>query len=237
MREVRLEGLLTEQAVRDLRVGDVVHYTGPVHTMRDMAHRRAVDMLERGEELPFDLHRGVLWHCAPVVSRAGEEWVVRSAGPTTSSRFTELGAALIRLLQIRMVVGKGTMGAPAARAMAEVGCCYLTMTGGCAALYADRVQRVEHLAWADLGLPEAVWVLRVTDLGPLVVGIDSTGASLYEQMGARLAGTLPEIYARSSVDPERSYAYLPRRIAAAPAVWRPESRSYTLERRDGSGPG
>lgn len=214
MAEVRLDSVLTEEVVRDLRVGDVVYYTGVVHTMRDMAHRRAVDLLERGENLPFDIHQGAVWHCAPVVSRVADRWVVRSAGPTTSSRFTELGAALIRNLKIRLVIGKGTMGSPAVQAMAEVGCCYLTMTGGCAALYADQINRVEHVIWTDLGLPEAVWVLQVSSLGPLVVGIDSTGASLYEQMGARLAGVLPDIYARCSVNPGRVYAYLPKRVAA-----------------------
>lgn len=215
MGEVRLDGVLTEEIVRDLTLGDVVYYTGVVHTMRDMAHRRAMELLESGRDLPFGVCQGVVWHCAPVVSRAGDQWVVRSAGPTTSSRFTELGAALIRYLDIRLVIGKGTMGPPAAQAMAEVGCCYLSMTGGCAALYADQVHGVERVVWTDLGLPEAVWVLQVRSLGPLVVGIDSTGASLYEQMGARLAGVLPEIYARCSVEPGRAYAYLPKRVAAS----------------------
>jgi len=183
-----------------------------VFTMRDMGHRRAVDLLQAGQGLPFDLREGVLWHCAPVVRRQGNRWEVTSAGATTSSRFTLLGTELINRLRLRLTIGKGTMGGSAQKAMADVGSAYLNMTGGCAALYAQQVREVIDVYWTDLGLPEAVWALRVEGLGPLVVGIDARGNSLYEEMHSRLEVKMPGIYADCRLREGCNFTYLPKRV-------------------------
>ncbi len=215
-RNVSLTMPLRDEDVRALRVGDTVYLSGTVHTMRDMGHRRAVDMLARGERLPFDLVRGALWHCGPIVSRDrdGVGWRVIAAGSTTSSRFTPLGSELVRKLDVKLTIGKGTMGRAAAEAMREKGACFLTATGGCAVLYGDRIVRVADVHWEDLGLPEAIWVLEVRDLGPFVVGIDSLGASLYDSMREELRKNLARAYAQHGIDPGRGFAYLPKRVPA-----------------------
>lgn len=220
-KEYRLKAPITEAQIRELKCGDAVYISGLVHTMRDMGHRRAADMLAAGEKLPFDLHNGVLWHCGPIVQSLPQgKWKAVSAGPTTSSRFTYLGAELIKKLQIRCTIGKGTMLAKAAEAMGEVGSCFLNATGGCAALYAEQIEEVVDVLWTDLGLPEAIWVMRVKDLGPLIVGIDTQGASLFEKVGQNMRANLTSIYEKSHLDPKYSLAYLPKRVvASSKAKW------------------
>ncbi len=213
-REFKIQLPAGEQAIRELRVGDIVYLSGTLCTLRDMGHRRAVDALARGEDLPFDLAGSALWHSGPITRRGDGRWHLVSAGPTTSSRFTPLGAELIRRLGIRVVVGKGTMGPPAVEAMKEVGGCFLNATGGCAVLYAHQVEEVVTVHWLDLGEPEAAWVVRARDMGPLVVGIDSTGDSLFDRMRAGMAPRLAEVYRRAGIAPDERFTYLPKRVPA-----------------------
>lgn len=218
-KEVRLELPITEEQVRDLTCGDVVYLSGNVYTMRDMGHRRAVEMLKRGEKLPFDLAKGAIWHCGPIVrQRADGKWEAVSAGSTTSSRFTYLGSDLIKALKVRCTIGKGTMLQKAVETMREIGSCYLNSTGGCASLYAGQIEEVVDVFWTDLGLPEATWVMKVRDLGPLVVGIDSHGNSLFEAIGKTMRANLMDIYRRSNLKPDYNLSYLPKRVPAK-ASW------------------
>lgn len=211
-REFKIQLPADEQTIRELRVGDIVYLSGLLCTLRDMGHRRAVDALARGEKLPFDLGACAMWHSGPITRQEGDRWRIVSAGPTTSSRFTPLGADLIRQLGIRAVVGKGTMGPEAREAMREVGSCFLNSTGGCAVLYARQVEEVVAVHWLDLGEPEAAWVVRVKEMGPLVVGIDSQGDSLHARMRERSAPELAQIYQRAGVSPGQKFVYLPRRV-------------------------
>jgi len=212
---VHLELPITEEQVRDLSYGDSVYISGYVYTMRDMGHRRAVEMLKKGEKLPFDLAKGAIWHCGPIVrQQPSGKWEVVSAGSTTSSRFTYLGSDLIKSLGVRCIIGKGTMLQKAVETMSEVGSCFLNSTGGCAALYAEQVEEVAEVFWTELGLPEATWVLKVKDLGPLVVGIDSHGNSLFDVIGEKMREKLVGIYERANVQPNYNLSYLPKRVPA-----------------------
>lgn len=214
-REFRIEYPADRQAIRDLRVGDTVYLSGLICTLRDMGHRRAVDLLARGEALPFDLSQAGIWHSGPITRLQGGRWHLVSAGPTTSSRFTSLGAELIRRLGIQVIVGKGTMGQEAVDALGEVGGCFLNSTGGCAVLYARQVEEVVAVHWLDLGEPEAAWVVRVKEMGPLLVGIDSTGASLFRQVRGQALPRLAKAYGDAGLAPEYRFAYLPKRVAAS----------------------
>ena len=216
--EYRLKTPLSEEQMRTLKTGDTVYLSGFVHTMRDMGHRRSLDMLERGEKLPLDLAGGILWHAAPIVRQTpAGRWEALSSGPTTSSRFTYLGSELMRRTGLRCIVGKGTMMAKAVETMGEVGSCFLNCTGGCAALYAQQIEEVTDVHWTDLGLPEAIWVFRMKDFGPLIVGIDSHGQSLFENMGVTLRQHLAEAYKNARIDTEHSVSYLPKRVVGRSA--------------------
>jgi tartrate/fumarate subfamily iron-sulfur-dependent hydro-lyase beta chain len=202
----------SNREIRKLRAGDIVYVSGLLHTMRDMAHRRAVEMLNNGQDIPFSLVGGTIWHCGPIVSKKNERWQVLAAGPTSSSRLTELGARLVKELSIRIVIGKGNMGEAMVAALRKVGGCYLHATGGCAALYAKQISKVRDVYWSDLGMPEAVWVLDVENLGPLTVEIDSKGGTLHHNVYDNVRKSIQEIYRQEEVDARRTCIWWPRSL-------------------------
>jgi len=213
--EHHLQLPVSEEQIRRLNLGDIVYLSGLVHTMRDMGYRRAVEMLHRGEKLPFDLNNGAIWHCGPITRMDTEgKWQVLSAGPTTSSRFNELGPELMRAFRIRCTIGKGSMSTKARETIRDVGGFFLNATGGCGALYAGQVEEVANVFWMDLCVPEAIWVVRVNSLGPLIVGIDSTGSSLVDGITQAMQAKLASIYEQSGISANRDLAYLPKRVAA-----------------------
>jgi len=172
-RERRLSTPLSEDDVRRLRVGDVVLLSGVIHTGRDALHKHLMS-----HEPPVDLHGGVLFHCGPVALRQEGGWVVTAAGPTTSLREEPYEADVIRRCGIRAVVGKGGMGSRTSAALEECGAVYLNAVGGAAQFYAACIQAVEGVDLLELGVPEAMWHLRVKDF-PAVVTMDAHGGSLH----------------------------------------------------------
>ncbi len=185
---------VAEEAITALQVGDVVYLTGELFTARDRAHHRLLEYLnaDKGSEIPIP-PGAILYHCGPVVRRQNASWEVLAAGPTTSSRMDLLTPALIEQLQIRGIIGKGGMGDATRAAMQRHGCVYLAMTGGAAVLASARIKAVKKVYWIDLGMAEAVWQLQVEEFGPLVVGIDAHGASLYERVTAEARRQLAAI--------------------------------------------
>lgn len=179
-----LRAPLSESAVRSLKLGEEVLVEGTVHIGRDEVHIRALEMRDRGEEVPFDLRDGVLFHCGPIARKDGG-WRILAAGPTTSARMNALEPRFIREFGVRAIIGKGGMSRATLEAMGEQGCVYLAFTGGAAVLAADGIRRVERVEWLDLGMPEALWVVEAEDLGPLVVAMDAHGSSLYEHVDRR----------------------------------------------------
>jgi fumarate hydratase subunit beta len=211
--EMRLDAPVSESAVRALKIGDIVHVSGVAHTMRDMGHRRLIEMIKRGEKPPFDLSGGVVFHCGPIVRKHEDGWEIVAAGPTSSSRFTELGAEVVERLRVRLTIGKGFMGRPMIDALKKVGGVFLAATGGCAALYSKQVANVEGVHWLDLGSPEAIWVLRLNELGPLVVGIDAAGNTLQRRVLENARERVKEVYKEQNIDPQRTYVWWPKQIA------------------------
>lgn len=174
---VNLSTPLTVKDVRRLKAGDTVFISGTIYTARDKAHRR---MLDCGKS-PVKLAGEVLFHCGPLVKKGKLGWEVVGLGPTTSSRVNKYTPELIEKLKPNAIIGKGGMDGKCIKAFKEYGTVYLAMTGGCAAIAARSVTKVLDVAWADLGLAEAVWSLEVEKLGPLTVAIDCQGESLYQR--------------------------------------------------------
>jgi fumarate hydratase, class I len=172
-REVILTPPLTEQAVRALKVGDVVLIRGEVFTGRDNVHAHLMK-----NPPPVDLHGAVLYHCGPVMLKQGDEWMVKAAGPTTSSREEPYQADIIRRYGVRAVVGKGGMGAKTLAALKDSGAVYLNAIGGAAQYYARTVEKVLGVHLMEFGIPEAMWHLRVRDFAAIVT-MDAHGHSLH----------------------------------------------------------
>jgi len=174
---------LSEEDVRKLRVGDTVYLTGLIFTARDAAHRKILDLINRGEKLPFDPRGLAVYHVGPVVRRKNGEWEVIAAGPTTSARLEPVEHEFIAKTGVRMIIGKGGMGAKTAEACKKYGAVYAVFTGGAAVLAAQAIKRVVDVYWLDeLGIPEAVWLFEVEEFGPLTVTIDTTGKNLYDEI-------------------------------------------------------
>ena len=155
-----------------------MYISGTIVTARDAAHRRMLEYLKSGREIPVDLKGGVIYHCGPVVRKKNDEWEVISAGPTTSARMELYEAEVIEKLGVRIIIGKGGMGSKTAEACKKYGAVYTIFTGGAGALAANAIKRVVKVEWLDLGIPEALWVFEVENFGPLLVTIDSTGRNL-----------------------------------------------------------
>ena len=181
---IKLEIPIPEPKIRELRVGDTVLLSGLVVTARDAGHKLMVE--ERPRFLDDLLREGVIYHCGPVVKQEGERWSFVAAGPTTSAREEPYQAKVIESYQVRGVIGKGGMGKKTTEAMDKYGAVYGAFTGGAAVLAANAVKNVKDVAWLDLGMPEAMWILEVEDFGPLVVAIDSFGKNLYRDVAEKV---------------------------------------------------
>ncbi|MCD6325671.1 fumarate hydratase C-terminal domain-containing protein [Candidatus Bathyarchaeota archaeon] len=182
MRKIELHTPLSEKEIRRLSVGDHVFISGTVITARDAAHKRMMKYMAEKKELPFSFEGSALYHCGPLVRKVKGEWRVLAAGPTTSMRMEPFEAEVIENLRVRLVIGKGGMGEKTRDAMNRCGAVYGVFTGGAAVLAAKHIKRVVRVEWLDLGMPEAAWVFEVERFGPLVVGMDSHGRSLYEEV-------------------------------------------------------
>jgi fumarate hydratase subunit beta len=193
----RLTLPVSEAQARGLRVGDVVLLTGRVFTARDAAHRAMLGAHDGGERLPFEPREMALFHCGPIVRKAGAGWVVIAAGPTTSARMEPYEDRLLDAFGPRIVIGKGGMGDRTQAALEKVGAVYAHYTGGAGALAAKRIERVDGAHWLDeLGMPEAVWILAVREFGPLLVTMDSAGGNLYKALEPTITENMKAVAAR-----------------------------------------
>lgn len=176
----------SEASVRGLRAGEMVQVSGRVFTGRDRLHRH----LAEGGACPVSLRDGALYHCGPVVVPQGDGWRVVAAGPTTSAREEPYMADVIERHGVRLIIGKGGMGAATQAACVRHGCAYLQAVGGAAALLAQRIRRVEGVCFLEtFGATEALWQLEVQGF-EAVVGIDTHGRSLYDDVRDSSAAVL-----------------------------------------------
>ncbi|MCZ6490384.1 MAG: FumA C-terminus/TtdB family hydratase beta subunit, partial [Acidobacteria bacterium] len=191
-REVVLETPLTEEKVRSLKVGDVVLINGLIYTGRDEAHAYLMK-----NPAPVDLQGSVLYHCGPVAMKQGDGWKITAAGPTTSMREEPYQGEIIRRFGIRAVMGKGGMGKKTLEALQKHGAVYLNAIGGAAQYYARAITAVEGVSLFELGVPEAMWHLRVKDLMALVT-MDAHGNSLHASVEEATGKALETVGAKSS---------------------------------------
>ena len=166
--------------LKKLRVNDIIYVTGNIFTARDSAHMKMRGM--KLKDLPFDPSVMALYHCGPLMKKENGQWIVVSAGPTTSSRMEDFEDILLDHFGIRLIIGKGGMGERTRRALKKTGSVYAAFPGGAGVLAAEKITNVSQVYWLEeLEMPEAVWILEVKEFGPLVVAMDSIGQSLYRR--------------------------------------------------------
>jgi len=190
---IHLTAPLSAESVRKLRVNDIVTLTGTIYTARDMAHLRLRELKENGKPLPEALEGSVIFHAGPVVKKADGGFNLLNIGPTTSIRM-EPHSDFLGRLGVRAIVGKGGLGDGSVQAFKKYGMVYLLAAPGCGVLHAQAVKQVKRVHWLEeMGMPEAIWVLEVKEWGPLIVGMDSEGASIFQTIkeeGLRKLDTL-----------------------------------------------
>lgn len=168
---------IKNEDLEQLTAGDVVYLNGYLVTCRDMPHRRLVEL---GQKLPVDLEGLAIFHAGPIVVKDGDGWKMISIGPTTSMRMEKFEKEFIAETGVKLIVGKGGMGPNTVEGCQTHKAVHAVFPGGCAVLAATEVEEIERVEWLELGMPEALWVCRVKEFGPLIISIDTKGNNLFE---------------------------------------------------------
>ena len=172
----RIKAPLTDEDVLKLKIGDSVLITGKIYTARDAAHKRLIDLIQKGESLPVDLKGQIIYYVGPAPAKPG--YIIGPAGPTTSGRCDPYTPTLLSL-GLKGMIGKGVRSKEVRDAMKKFKAVYFSATGGAAALIAKNIKAVKIIAYEDLG-PEAIRELEVEDF-PVIVADDAHGGDLFEE--------------------------------------------------------
>jgi L(+)-tartrate dehydratase beta subunit len=182
-----------EAAIRELRAGDEVLVDGHIIGIRD---RTQIRIFDQGVEPPLDLNGSFLLHTAPNVRKVGEgKYEKLCIGTTTSARMVRFTEPLGAKYGVRAICGKGGLPDEAIEPMRKHGMVYFAIVGGAAALETTQIEEIEEVYWEEL-MPECLWKFRVKDFGPLTVGIDAHGNSLFHDVQERAQDKLKELFAR-----------------------------------------
>jgi fumarate hydratase subunit beta len=174
METIKLNTPVSDQDIEKLRVGQKVIFTGHLYTARDAAHKKMVELLDKGESLPFDPEGQVIYFVGPTPAKPGQ--VIGSAGPTTSGRMNKYSPSMLKA-GLKGMIGKGEMGQEVTDALKKYKGAYFVATGGAGALIAKRISESEVVAYEELG-PEAVRRLKVTEF-PVIVAQDCHGGNIF----------------------------------------------------------
>jgi fumarate hydratase subunit beta len=165
---------LNDSVVKNLKAGDTVLLSGIIITGRDAAHKKMLDLINSGQDLPFSIKGEVIYYVGPTPAPPGRP--IGAAGPTTSYRMDQYAPLLIER-GLKGMIGKGRRSEEVKEAMRKWSAVYFAAIGGTGALMSRCIKEAEVIAWDELG-PEAVRRLVVEDM-PLIVATDIYGGDLY----------------------------------------------------------
>ena len=177
---IKIQTPITKEKSISLHAGDSVLLSGTIYVARDAAHKRMIEALDEGKELPIDMKDATIYYMGPSPARKGQ--VIGSAGPTTASRMDKYAPRLLDLGE-KAMIGKGKRSAEVREAIVRNGAVYFAAVGGAGALLSKAVKKAEVIAYDDLGT-EAIRKLEVENL-PAIVVIDSEGSYLYEDVAKK----------------------------------------------------
>ncbi|AEE15215.1 hydro-lyase, Fe-S type, tartrate/fumarate subfamily, beta subunit [Thermodesulfobium narugense DSM 14796] len=174
--EFNLTVPVKDNILESLNIGDRVFLNGIIYTARDSAHKRIIEALDGGKDLPFEINGSFIYYVGPTPARPG--YVIGSAGPTTSYRMDKYTPRLLDL-GLKGMIGKGNRSDEVIQSIIKNKAVYFAATGGVGALLSKCIVKSEIIAFEDLG-PEAIRRLEVKNF-PVVVVIDTKGNNLYEE--------------------------------------------------------
>ena len=167
---------LTDEVIKTLKIGDKVSITGVIYSARDAAHKKLVELIEAGKDLPFDMPGQAIYFVGPTPAKPGN--AVGSAGPTTSGRMDAYSPILIAH-GLKGMIGKGPRSESVKDAMKKHGAVYFAAVGGAGALISKSITKVDVIAYPELGA-EAIRRMEVKEF-PAIVAVDASGNDLYEK--------------------------------------------------------
>lgn len=176
MASYSLKTPLEDDDVVKLKAGDIVTISGTIFTARDAAHKKLVDLISQGKNLPVDMKGQVIYYAGPAPAKPG--YVIGSVGPTTSGRMDSLTVPLLQE-GLKGMIGKGSRSDEVKEGLCRYGAVYFAAIGGAAALLSKKVKASKVAAYPELG-PEAIYELEVEDF-PVYVINDTHGNDLYSQ--------------------------------------------------------
>ena len=181
--EKKIQVPFKAEALADLRAGDTVMLSGVIFTSRDKAHKRMIETLDRGENLPVDWNNQLIYYAGPTPAKPGQ--AIGSVGPTTSSRMDAFAPRLMDEAGLKGMLGKGPRSHAVIDAIISNGAVYMVAIGGTGAAISKSVKKAEVIAYDDLGT-EAIRRLEVENLAA-IVAIDAHGGNLFETGRAQYA--------------------------------------------------
>ena len=187
---------LDTAAVNELAVGDMVLLSGDITISIGLpTHKRMMQDLQAGRDLPLDLHGGAFFHLsAYLIDGAGDEATeALYMNPSTSTRYNPYMPTIIRSLGLKLAGGKGGLDQASVSAMQEAGCAYLSFLGGGCTQLSESIEGVVSTHWKEYISQFRLTTLRVKDLGPATVAIDAHGNSVYESLRTRAQNRMPQI--------------------------------------------
>ena len=185
---------LSEAEVRSLQLGDIVYLSGEIIQLLAPAHKRALEYKREGKQLPFELENMAIYHSYSCIEECEGNLSCRYLGASTSAGVNPYEADFIRTFKIRAIVGKGGMDQNTLDAMKEVGCVYLAQIGGCSQLTTEGLEKTTEIFWKDMAANRGIkHVFR--NLGPLIVGMDAGGNSLFDQVAEEVSRNKEQIFA------------------------------------------
>ncbi len=176
MGEHRIETPISDATIEKLRTGDRVFITGYLYTGRDSAHKKLIELVKEGKDLPLDIKGQFIYYVGPTPARPGKP--IGSAGPTTSYRMDSF-APTLHSMGLKGTIGKGSRNEEVKEALKKYKAVYLAAVGGAGALISKSIESAEVIAYPELG-PEAIRRVKVKDF-PCIVINDMYGGDLYEE--------------------------------------------------------
>jgi L(+)-tartrate dehydratase beta subunit len=195
MSKFHLKTPFSDEDVRQLKVGDIVHFDGTLFGIRDLTQ---IYMFDQNHEPPVSLEGMPCIHTSPSLKKEGDKWEPICVGTTTSVRMDRYSPLLFQKYGVRAIIGKGGLYEGSLEAMKKYGAVYLAIVGGAAALETQQIEEVEAVYWEHLH-PEALYQFKVRDFGPLTVAMDTHGNHQYFSVQAEAKRRLPEIYKKLGV--------------------------------------
>lgn len=206
MAEYHLTAPLTDRDVEQLKIGDTVYISGEAFTCRSRLQKYIFD---EGNVLPFSTqNRNILIHNGPIVIKEEGKWKLVSFMPTSSIRFEKWGARSVEQWDLKMIVGKTTMGEKTAQMMKEKKCVHVSPRSVSPNLWIDSIEVQDVYLYDELGRIEAAWFFKLKELGPFIVDIDTQGNNFFDRLDQTIAEKKKQALLDLGIDPDYEFTKL-----------------------------